>query len=165
MLFIGPDRTQPPLEIASHIDRVNASLGRVAAVQIAEADDRQLSVLYRKAKMLVWLSSYEGFGLPPIEAMAAGTPVITSHTSSLPEVVGSAAVRIGHPAGATSATGGVELEEGPMIGAVSDVIKRLLTDEPFRQWLITKGKERAAQFSWQTTAEDTLAVLRSCKGK
>lgn len=165
LLFVGSDRTWPALDVSGHIDRVNAALGRVAVVQVASANDRELSVLYRKAKMLIWLSSYEGFGLPPIEAMAAGIPVLTSHTSSLPEVVGGAAVRIGHPAGASSATGGVELDEGPTIGAVSDAIHRLFADEPFRQWLIAKGKERAAQFSWQKTAEATLAVLRECGGK
>lgn len=160
LLAVGKDRTHPSLGIRDHIERINAALGRPAVLVAASATDRELDVLYRKAKLLVWLSAYEGFGLPPLEAMRVGTPVITSNTSSLPEVVGDAALRIGSPEGAKSATGGVELEAGPAIGAVSDAMRRLLTDEALRQWLIARGKARAMQFSWQKTAEETLAVLR-----
>jgi glycosyltransferase involved in cell wall biosynthesis len=91
-----------------------------------------LAVLYRKAAMFVFPSLYEGFGLPPLEAMAAGTPVITSKVSSLPEVVGDAALLV-----------------DPMdAGAIADAMARVLDDEALRRDLIRRGLERARAFSW-----------------
>jgi glycosyltransferase involved in cell wall biosynthesis len=91
-----------------------------------------LAVLYRKAAMFVFPSLYEGFGLPPLEAMAAGTPVITSKVSSLPEVVGDAALLV-----------------DPMdAGAIADAMARVLDDEALRRDLIRRGCERARMFSW-----------------
>jgi glycosyltransferase involved in cell wall biosynthesis len=82
--------------------------------------------------MFVFPSLYEGFGLPPLEAMAAGTPVITSKVSSLPEVVGDAALLV-----------------DPMdAGAIADAMARVLDDEALRRDLIRRGLERARAFSW-----------------
>jgi glycosyltransferase involved in cell wall biosynthesis len=95
--------------------------------------DEMLSALYRLASVFVFPSLYEGFGLPPLEAMAAGTPVITSNTSSLPEVVGDAALLV-----------------DPMdAGAIADALARVLTDEPLRAALIARGRERVQAFSWE----------------
>jgi glycosyltransferase involved in cell wall biosynthesis len=95
-----------------------------------------LAVLYRKAAMFVFPSLYEGFGLPPLEAMAAGTPVITSKVSSLPEVVGDAALLV-----------------DPMdAGAIADAMARLLDDEALRRDLVRRGHDRARVFSWSRSA-------------
>lgn len=95
--------------------------------------DATLAVLYRLASVFVFPSLYEGFGLPPLEAMAAGTPVITSNVSSLPEVVGDAAVLI-----------------DPMDpNAIADAMARVLSDETLRAELIRRGTARVHAFSWE----------------
>ena len=95
--------------------------------------DATLAVLYRLAAVFVFPSLYEGFGLPPLEAMAAGTPVITSNVSSLPEVVGDAALLI-----------------DPMdAGAIADAMARVLEQPELRADLIRRGHERLKAFSWE----------------
>jgi glycosyltransferase involved in cell wall biosynthesis len=94
--------------------------------------EETLAALYRLASVFVFPSLYEGFGLPPLEAMASGTPVVTSNVSSLPEVAGDAAV----------------LVDPYDPGAIADGIQRVLTDETLRADLRRKGLARAKQFSW-----------------
>jgi glycosyltransferase involved in cell wall biosynthesis len=91
-----------------------------------------LAILYRLAAVFVFPSLYEGFGLPPLEAMASGTPVITSNVSSLPEVVGDAALLID--------------PRDPE--AIADAMRRVLTDAALREDLRTRGLARARHFSW-----------------
>jgi glycosyltransferase involved in cell wall biosynthesis len=95
--------------------------------------EETLAVMYRLAGVFVFPSLYEGFGLPPLEAMASGTPVVTSNVSSLPEVAGDAAV----------------LVDPYSPQAIADGIYRVLTDESLRRSLRQKGLARAAQFSWE----------------
>ncbi|HUP35710.1 MAG TPA: glycosyltransferase family 1 protein [Candidatus Limnocylindria bacterium] len=95
--------------------------------------DQTLAVLYRLAGVFVFPSLYEGFGLPPLEAMASGTPVITSNVSSLPEVVGDAAVLVDP----------YEPED------IADAMRRVLTDAPLREDLVRRGLARASMFSWE----------------
>ncbi len=94
--------------------------------------EETLAVMYRLAGVFVFPSLYEGFGLPPLEAMASGTPVVTSNVSSLPEVAGDAAV----------------LVDPYDPHAIADGIHRVLTDEGVRRDLRQKGLARANQFSW-----------------
>ncbi len=103
--------------------------------------DEDLAWLYAKAMAFVFPSRYEGFGLPVLEAMQAGCPVVAYNNSSIPEVAGDAALLV--PDGQT------------MVPA----IKKILQDKELRQDLVTKGKKRAAQFTWEKTAKETLAVL------
>jgi glycosyltransferase involved in cell wall biosynthesis len=91
-----------------------------------------LSVFYRLARVFVFPSLYEGFGLPPLEAMACGTPVVTSSVSSLPEVTGGAALLV-DPADPD---------------AIADGLVRAATDEALRADLIARGLARARDFSW-----------------
>jgi glycosyltransferase involved in cell wall biosynthesis len=95
--------------------------------------DQTLAALYRLADVFVFPSLYEGFGLPPLEAMASGTPVIASNVSSLPEVVGDAALMIDpyDPA------------------AIADAMARVLTDTDLRVDLQGRGFARAREFSWE----------------
>jgi glycosyltransferase involved in cell wall biosynthesis len=97
--------------------------------------EETLAVMYRLAGVFVFPSLYEGFGLPPLEAMASGTPVVTSNLSSLPEVAGDAAV----------------LVDPYDPGAIADGIYSVLTDERIRRELRRKGIERARQFSWDAS--------------
>ena len=94
-----------------------------------------LAVMYRLAGVFVFPSLYEGFGLPPLEAMASGTPVVTSNVSSLPEVAGDAAV----------------LVDPYDTRAIADGIYRVLTDQRLRADLKRLGLARASQFSWESS--------------
>jgi glycosyltransferase involved in cell wall biosynthesis len=104
--------------------------------------EETLAVMYRLAGVFVFPSLYEGFGLPPLEAMASGTPVVTSNVSSLPEVAGDAAVLV-----------------DPYIPqAIADGIYQVLTDETLRRSLRQKGLARAAQFSWEQSVRRVRAI-------
>ncbi len=100
------------------------------------------------ATAFVWPSLYEGFGLPVLEAMSLGAPVLTSNTTSLPEVVGDAALLVNPNS---------ERE-------IAEALVRLDHDEPLRMALREKGREHSQQFSWKTTAEKTLEVYRKVAG-
>jgi len=106
--------------------------------------EETLAVMYRLAGVFVFPSLYEGFGLPPLEAMASGTPVVTSNVSSLPEVAGDAAV----------------LVDPYLPQAIADGIHTVLTDETLRRSLRQKGLARAAQFSWEQSVRRVLDIYR-----
>jgi len=115
---------------------------RVHFVGRVSSDD--LLDLYNAAEMLVHPAFYEGFGLPPLEAMACGTPVVASNTSAVPEVVGDAALLV-DPA---------ETDE------ITVAMWRLLSDETLARQMRDKGLKRASQFSWRRAAEETLEIYR-----
>jgi glycosyltransferase involved in cell wall biosynthesis len=98
--------------------------------------DETLAIVYRLAGVFVFPSLYEGFGLPPLEAMASGTPVVTSNVSSLPEVAGDAALLVDP----TSAE------------AIADAMRRVLTDPALAAELSARGLKRARAFSWEHAA-------------
>lgn len=106
--------------------------------------DEELPALYRTATALVYPSLFEGFGLPPLEAMACGTAVITSNTSSLPEVTGEAAILIAP-----------DNED-----ELSDAMLSITRDSQLRARLREKGLQRAGLFTWRTAAEKTLNLYR-----
>jgi glycosyltransferase involved in cell wall biosynthesis len=103
---------------------------------IGFADEADLPALYSAAYCCALPSLYEGFGLPVLEAMACGTPVITSNISSLPEVAGDAAIMV----------------DPYNLDAIVDAIKRLLDDTSLYQAYVEKGYERAKQFTWDNSA-------------
>ncbi len=107
--------------------------------------DEHLPGLYTLADVLAFPSVYEGFGLPPLEAMACGTPVVTSDCSSLPEVVGEAGLLV--PA------------DDPE--ALAEAIGRVLDDSKLREDLVRRGLARAAEFSWEATGKKLLATYES----
>ena len=104
---------------------------------IGYVDDEDLAAIYSGATLFLYPSLYEGFGLPPLEAMQCGVPVVTSNTSSLPEVVGDAALTV-----------------DPMsVQDISGAIARLLTDGALRDDLSARSLARASGFSWDRTGE------------
>jgi len=111
--------------------------------------DDTLAILYRLASVFVFPSLYEGFGLPPLEAMACGTPVVTSNVSSLPEVTGGAAVLV-DPYDTESIAAGM---------------KRALTDSALRAELRVKGPARAREFSWERSVARTRDVYQEVGGR
>ncbi len=103
-----------------------------------------LRIFFEAATAFVFPSLYEGFGLPPLEAMASGTPVVTSNVSSLPEVAGDAAV----------------LVNPEIVFDIARGIREVLLDDDLRASLVRKGLEQAARFSWESTARQVLEVYR-----
>ena len=103
-----------------------------------------LRIFYDLAKVFVFPSLYEGFGLPPLEAMAHGTPVVTSNVSSLPEVVGKAAV----------------LVNPENVFEIRKALYRVLTDQVLRARMKERGYEQTAKFSWETSVQRILSVYR-----
>src|SRR5205807_1736525 len=108
-----------------------------------------LAVMYRLAGVFVFPSLYEGFGLPPLEAMASGTPVVTSNVSSLPEAVGDSAV----------------LVNPENVFEIARGIREVLLDDDLRSRLVVKGKEQAARFNWERTAREIISIYEEVARK
>src|SRR6185369_14453405 len=106
--------------------------------------DEELPYIYDGARLFAYLSFFEGFGLPPLEAMACGIPVVTSDATSLPEVVGDAGVAV-PPAD---------------VDKIVAALARILDDAAYANLLGQRGRERAQRFSWEATARETLEVYR-----
>jgi glycosyltransferase involved in cell wall biosynthesis len=106
--------------------------------------DALLPAVYASADVFCFPSLYEGFGYPPLEAMAVGTPVVTSQASCLPEVAGKAA----------------ELVDPLSAEKIAAGLRRVLTDDARRRALVEAGRERAAQFRWERHAGEVIAAYQ-----
>jgi glycosyltransferase involved in cell wall biosynthesis len=107
--------------------------------------DEEVSYLYKHAVALVYPSFIEGFGFPVLEAMDCGLPVITSTTSSLPEVAGEAAL----------------LVDPYSKDAITDALERLVRDKGLREELVKKGHEQRKKFSWEKTGKQLLSIIEA----
>lgn len=136
LALVGPVGWDATPILAAARDQGALLLGRVS--------EDELRALYAGASAFAYPSLYEGFGLPVLEAMAAGAPVLTSAVSSLPEVTADAALL-------------VDPRDPAAIGAA---LTRILGDPALAGDLRSRGRDRAAQFSWERTARETLALLR-----
>ncbi len=105
----------------------------------------ELPALYSGAALFVYVSLYEGFGLPILEAMACGTPVLASKTTSIPEVAGNAAVLI----------------DPTNCDSIAHSIKKIILDPNCHRSLADAGLKRCSEFSWNKTAEETLSLIKS----
>ena len=134
----------------SPIYRKVEELGLRQAVRfLGYVPDDDLPPLLNGALLFVYPSLYEGFGLPPLEAMACGTPVVASNTSSLPEVVGDAALTV----------------DPYDVEGLTKAMEQLLTDQELRNEMRTRGLARAKLFSWERTARETLKVYEEVYAK
>lgn len=145
-LIVGANHTAPFIDIDGLAKQVNQRLNREAILRQKYIKGDDLPVLYNAADLLIWLSDYEGFGLPILEAMACATPVITSSVTSVPEVAGEAAIYV---------------KDNSDINEIYEAIYRGLTDDNLRQDLIEKALIQAKKFSWQRCAQQTLDALLS----
>ena len=127
-------------ELAAHMERFGVAARVDFTGRVAEG---KLPGLYRGAKALVFPSLYEGFGLPIVEAMACGTPVITSNVTSIPEVAGNAAL----------------LVDPTSVEQIAAAMQHIVSDTSLRDRLRTKGLARVARFSWASTAAKVHEVL------
>jgi glycosyltransferase involved in cell wall biosynthesis len=141
LVLLGrPRRTARALDVEGIAARLGIADRVVLLGDLPFAD---LLALYSGAAALVFPSVYEGFGMPVLEAMACGCPVVTSNTSSLPEVAGDAAL----------------LVDPRDAAAVASALQRVLTDDALSASLGAKGVERAAAFTWRRTAEGMLSAF------
>ncbi|HMQ32356.1 MAG TPA: glycosyltransferase family 1 protein, partial [Chloroflexaceae bacterium] len=156
LLGRGPGHGGRMLAIAGHEDRKHPELRRYVGERglsaglrlLPNLPDADLPALYSGAEVFVFPSLYEGFGLPPLEAMACGVPVLCSAAASLPEVVGDAALTF-DPASPE---------------ALAEGLARLLGDAELRRELRARGLRRAREFSWRRTALGTLRVYEAVTG-
>lgn len=109
---------------------------------LGRVDDDALAQLYSHATAFVYPSLYEGFGLPPLEAMGYGTPVIASDRTSVPEVVGDAGIIV----------------DPTDVEALADALERVLSSKEVRERLRERGQQRFQEFSWERTARETLTM-------
>lgn len=147
-------RDLPPLVLAgvkgwesSELYRRIGALGG-SVIQLGFVPSEQLVPLICGAEGFLFPSLYEGFGLPPLEAMACGVPVLTSNAASMPEVVGECAV----------------LTDPLSTESIADGIERLLSDSVLRRRLCAEGQQRAAMFTWERAADILHDSYKSCLG-
>jgi glycosyltransferase involved in cell wall biosynthesis len=139
-LVVGGDHFPEWAEVLHRAE----SLGvRDAIVDLPHVSDAALAALYRGAECLLFPSIYEGFGLPVLEAMACGAPVVAANTTSIPEVAGDAAL----------------LFAPDDFAGMADGVRRIRTDHDLRQRLVDAGRSRAAAFTWDNAAEQLERVL------
>ena len=130
----GAEALTAAIAAARHHDRV---------VRLGWVEDADRDALLRGATVYCYPSLYEGFGLPPLEAMSAGVPVVATRAGAIPEVCGDAAVL-------------VDVGDADALGAA---LARVLGDEPYRNALVARGAAHVAGFSWRTTCADFAALL------
>ncbi|MBW9221791.1 glycosyltransferase family 4 protein [Methanothermococcus sp. SCGC AD-155-C09] len=138
LVIIGAKRLKYN-SIFETIDKLNLQKDVIFTGYVPEED---LPALYNAADLFVYPSIYEGFGLPPLEAMACGIPVITSNSSSLPEVVGNAGIMV----------------DPYDVDGLSRAMYEVLTNDGLREELRKRGLERAKLFTWKKCAEEHLKV-------
>jgi len=128
-------------ELSAQIEK----LGLTHSVHfLRSVPNEDLNLLYNAASLFAFPSLYEGFGLPPLEAMACGVPVIAANNSSIPEIVGEAAL----------------LFDAQDVREISDSLRQILTDQALGAMLSKAGIERAASFSWEKCAQETVEVYK-----
>lgn len=128
---------------AEQAEIASLGLGAAQVYQVGGGDD-VLAGLYAEATAFVYPSLYEGFGIPPLEAMSRDCPVICSRTSSIPEVVGDAGVYF----------------DPVDVDSIADAIVRVVESADLRRCLVESGRRRCQSFSWQRCAEDTFEIYR-----
>ena len=143
LLLGGRDYT-PNQSVIKLAAKKNKEFGREAILRVDFINDNDLKLLYSACAFFIWLSDYEGFGLPVLEAMSLGAPVLTSRSSSLVEVASQATLLI---------------ENNSSVEEIHWAMKRLAEDKQLWSELSRTGKWRAEKFSWKTCAEKALEAL------
>lgn len=144
LVIVGKNLTKPFVDIDSKIKEANGKLNRNAILHLDSVSGDDLVALYAAAKAMIYLSDYEGFGLPPLEAALAETPVITSDIPVVREVMGDAAIFI---------------KNNSDTNEIKEAITRIISDDTLRSEIISAGLERARAFNWSDSAKKTMEVF------
>jgi len=147
LLIIGKNHTHPFVDINRKIETINNDLGRNAIIHLDFVDEEDLLAFYSSCEINIYLSDYEGFGLPVIEAQFFGKPVITSHNSSLIEVGGDS----------------VEFVEENTIDEIYKNLNKIISDENYKNKLVELGLKNVERFSWGKCADKTLEKILNIK--
>ena len=139
-MIVGRNRTHPFIDITSKIKTTNNNLGRNAIVSLGFVSEEELLAFYSSCEINIYLSDYEGFGLPVIEAQFFGKPVITSYNSSLIEVGGDS----------------VEFVRENTVDEIYNSLEKIISNDTYKLGLIKRGNENLKRFSWERCAEKTL---------
>lgn len=144
ILYVGndyPHKNLKRLKLAfEKLKKQGFNYGLVLATKFVS--EQELDDLYKNASLFVFPSLYEGFGLPPLEAMKRGVPVVSSNATCLPEILGNAVLYF-----------------NPLdVNDIADKIKKVLTDKNLREQLIQKGFEQVKKYSWEEMARETLKL-------
>lgn len=143
LVLVGKiDRSEPA--VLAMIDKINH--GSTSVITTGFVDDDELAVSYAGALAYIIPSLSEGFGLPPLESMACGTPVISSNLSAMPEILGEAPLYF----------------DPYDVADIADKMRLVASDEHLRATLMTNGLEQVKKYNWQKTAKGTMDVYRSC---
>lgn len=142
-LISGRDLTHPPQKIDNLCEEVN-KIFPGAIIRRGYIEKEDLKVLFKGCELFVWPSEYEGFGLPVLEAMTSGAPVLTTNKTSLAEVVGQAAFFVDNPSDA---------------GEIKEAMTKALNKKELREEIIQKGLEQSNKFSWHKCAKETIEII------
>jgi len=140
LLIIGKNHTYPFIDIGNMIEITSQRLGGNAIIKLDYANDEELAAFYNSCFLNIYLSDYEGFGLPIVEAQFFGKPVITSYNSSLVEV----------------GDNSVEFVKNNTVEEIYESLDKIVSDEEYRNKLIRLGDENVKRFSWEKCARETL---------
>ncbi len=144
LVILGKNHTKPFIDINSKIKEINAGLKRSAILQYDSVLEDDLVAFYGAAQAMIYLSDYEGFGLPPLEAALAETPVITSDIPVIREVMGDAAIFI---------------KNNTDIKEISGAILKIISEDSLRIKMVQAGLERARSFNWSDCAKKTMEIF------
>lgn len=142
-LIIGKNRTSPYFDIDKYCKSLNKKFKRKVFLRKEYADENDILYLYKGADLFIYLSDYEGFGLPPLEAQAVKTPVITSLKPPFKKII----------------KGGYFIKNNDSIKEISDAIKKILKDKNLRNKMIKTGYKNSLKFNFKTTAEKTFKII------
>jgi len=145
LLIIGRNHTHPFIDINRKIKTANENIGREGIVYFDFVSENELLALYGSCEINIYLSDYEGFGLPVIEAQFFGKPVITSYNSSLAEV----------------GNNSVEFVKNNTTEEIYESLRKIISDENYRNDLIKRGEENIRRFNWEKCAGETMGKVES----
>lgn len=144
-LVIGQNRIQPYFDLEKLVKNLNQKAGRDIIVRYPYAEQKDLQCLYSAACLTIWISSYEGFGLPPVESVACGTPVLTAPYKALSETLGSNVFFVKRPS---------DIQE------LAQVLRQALTNSKKRQAIVNEGQKAAQRFSWESHTKGLIEIFK-----
>jgi len=147
LLIVGKNKTFPVEDVDAMIKDANDRLGRTGIVRTDSVGEEELIALYSGCEAVIYLSDYEGFGLPVVEGQSFGKPVITSRNTSLIEVGGDSVEFV---------------KDNTDIEEISSALRKILTDTDYARDLVRKGDENIRRFDWGRCADATLSCIKKC---